>query len=178
MTTEEIIRPIGSYNAPEEFTEIFIAAQIIEIETLPNLLSNTIEGLTDNQLNTPYRDGGWTLKQVVHHIADSHLQAFTRFKLALTEENPTIKPYDQDAWVTTADVLEAPVQDSVIIVKHLHSRWVTLLKSMKLEDFSRTFYHPEQKKNISLAHIIGLYAWHGKHHSLQIFNFCKSQEWK
>ena len=173
-TEIEIAKADGPYVPPSEFSSAYLNEQIARIEKFPVDLERVVAGLFPAQLELPYRAGGWQLKQVIHHIADSHMQAFSRFKLTLTEETPTIKPYDQNLWAASADSENADTQFSVDIVKPLHKRWSILLRSMQPEDFNRVYYHPEYKKEFSLAHVTGMYAWHGNHHLMQIEMFLEN----
>ena len=142
-------------------------AKIAAIAALPDILAQSVKGLNDTQLDTPYRDGGWTVRQVVHHLADSHMNSFIRTKLALTEEVPTIKPYDQNAWVTLADVTGVDVGLSLALLEGLHARYASLFSSLRQEDFSRTFMHPENGPT-TIERNLQIYAWHGKHHAAHI----------
>jgi uncharacterized damage-inducible protein DinB len=126
-----------------------------------------VAGLSDEQLDTPYRDGGWTVRQLVHHVPDSHLNAYTRFRLALTEPEPTIKPYDQAAWAELGDSRTAPIAMSLLLLEALHQRWVALLESLAAGDFERRFRHPEIGL-VTLGEVLGMYAWHGPHHVAHI----------
>jgi uncharacterized damage-inducible protein DinB len=136
---------------------------IESIRTTPAKLRAAVSGITERQLDTPYREGGWTIRQVVHHIPESHSNAFIRFKLALTEDAPTIKPYDEDAWAKLPDVSRAPIESSLALVEALHVRWVTLLDVMQDADFRRPLMHPERGQ-ITLDTLLQIYAWHGPHH--------------
>ena len=169
--------PIGNFKYEGDLTFEEIKSKISELQILPSLLIEEVKNLNNEQLDTSYREGGWTLRQVVHHIADSHSNAFIRFKLSLTEDNPTIKPYSQSSWAETADSKNAPVQLSLYILEGLHGRFVLLLNSMSFEDFDKTFFHPEQKNNIPLKRMLSLYAWHGKHHLNQIISLKKRMGW-
>jgi len=128
-------------------------------------------------MDTPYREGGWTLRQVVHHCADSHMNAFCRFKLAMTEEKPVIKPYEEARWAALADSKNLPVDASLAILKGLHERWTVLMKSLREAERHRTFIHPEHGREISLQETIGLYAWHGEHHLAHITSLKKARNW-
>ena len=145
-----------------------IAACIAVIEAFPQKLRAEVQGLSDAQLDTRYRPEGWTVRQVVHHLADSHGHAPGRFRLALTEDTPTIKPYKEALWAELIDARTAPVEPSLAIVAGLHERWVPLLKSMSMTDFQRGFVHPEQGRTITLAETLEIYTWHGGHHLAQI----------
>jgi uncharacterized damage-inducible protein DinB len=142
-------------------------ALIERIEVLPGRLRTALEGLGDEQLDTPYREGGWSPRQIAHHLADSHLNAFVRMKLALTEDNPTIKPYDQDAWAELPDVEGVPVDASLSILEGLHARWSRLLRRIPEEGFVRPVVHPEMG-DIDVGFLLQLYGWHGHHHATQI----------
>ncbi|MBC8034720.1 MAG: putative metal-dependent hydrolase [Chitinophagaceae bacterium] len=139
-----------------------------DIRNLPQLLEYAVQDLDAAELNTPYRPGGWTLQQVVHHVADSHMNAYTRFKLALTEDNPTIKPYDEAAWAMLKDTELVPVNISLTLLHALHARWYVLLQNISEEEWQRTVYHPAQQKNSTLWQLLASYAWHGKHHTAHI----------
>lgn len=156
--------PVGKFIFQSSYTEADLQSWIDTIEEFPALLEAEVQDLTEEQLNTPYRDGGWTVRQVIHHLADSHMNSFCRFKLALTEENPTVKPYHEELWAELPDGKSAPIADSMAIIHAVHRRWVLLMRSMKIEDFQKTFYHPERKQSIALDFNVGLYAWHSRHH--------------
>ncbi len=147
-----------------------------EIEQAPAKLRAAVHGLSAEQLDTPYRPGGWTVRQVVHHLPDSHLNAYTRFKLALTEQEPVIKPYEQDRWAELSDARTAPVELSLALLESLHRRWVLLLRSLTASDFVRTFKHPEMGV-VSLDKNLALYAWHGKHHVAHITALRERMGW-
>ncbi|MBC7423468.1 MAG: putative metal-dependent hydrolase, partial [Ferruginibacter sp.] len=136
-----------------------------------------ILNLDESQLNTPYRPDGWNVKQLVHHVADSHMNAYIRFKLALTENNPTIKPYDEAAWANLIDTQQVPINVSLTLLHALHVRWVALIRGMSTEDWNRTVYHPEQKKEITLWDLLGMYSWHGRHHTAHITNLRQRNNW-
>jgi len=156
--------PIGPFLVPDEITSELIQTWIGEIEAFPKLLRAATRKLSEKQLDTPYRDGGWTVRQVVHHCADSHMNSFIRFKLAITEDNPTIKGYKEAAWAEMPDYLQLPIEPSLKLLEGLHERWVILMKSLSKDDLKKTFFHPEKQKSIPLDQTIALYAWHGKHH--------------
>ena len=168
--------PIGrfSYN-PSEADELR-QSWIGDLARLPNDLDGVIEGLSAERLDTPYRPGGWTVRQLVHHIADSHINAYVRFRLALTEDNPTVKGYDENAWAELPDSLSAPITPSLEILRGLHSRWVTLLRSLEKEQFSRTLVHSEAGPG-NIDKYIGLYAWHGRHHVAHIRALRDRENW-
>lgn len=173
---EELRYPIGRYEESPEVSPRDVAKWIDEIEALPTDLQTAVFDLTDDQLDTPYRDGGWTVRQLIHHIADSHLNAYTRFKLGLTEDTPTIKPYDQDDWAMLPDS-KMTIGVSLKMLESIHKRWVAVLKSMDGDQLNREIYHPEHQTNIVLKSMIGNYAWHGKHHLAHITNLKKQKNW-
>lgn len=162
--TEPLKYPVGTFRVQGEFSESHIKTYIQDIKEFPGLLKDEVSKLDEKDLDTPYRPGGWTLRQVIHHCADSHMNSFIRFKLALTEENPTVKAYHEDIWAKGLDYLKMPVSFSISILEGLHARWVKLLEAMQASDFKRTFYHPEMKKEVTLDRNLALYSWHCKHH--------------
>lgn len=155
--------PVGRFKLPVALTPEAISDAISTIKAFPTSLFATVSPLSLSQLDTPYRPGGWTVRQLVHHCADSHMNAFIRFKLALTEDNPTIKPYDEVAWATLSDA-ELPIESALSILKAIHFKWGILLESMSMEDFRRTYFHPEKQRNQALDEITLMYAWHALHH--------------
>jgi uncharacterized damage-inducible protein DinB len=159
--------PIGRFEPPAEYTPGLRAQFIAQIAEAPSRLREAVRGLDAQRMRTPYRDGGWTVAQTVHHVADSHLNAYARFKLALTEEAPTIKPYSQEGWARQPDAMDADVEVSLVLLEALHRRWVTLLRSLTPEQFQRVFVHPEMGR-VTLDRTLGLYAWHGRHHTAHI----------
>ena len=169
--------PIGTYE-PQPFSESLKQQWIADIRFLPNNIENAVLNLDANQLETPYRENGWTVLQVVHHVADSHINAYCRFKLALTEGNATIKPYDQDKWSELHDVKTVPVNISVTLLFSLHARWVELLNHFEQSDWDKTVFHPEHKKTITLWDLLGSYAWHSRHHVAQIVSLRERMKWK
>ncbi len=168
--------PVGRFQPPTAITATDRAAWIAEIEALPEHLRKAVSGLKDSQLDAPYRPGGWTVRQVVHHVADSHMNSLVRFRLALTEDAPTIKPYSEAAWAELADSKVAPVEVSLQLLQALHARWVMLLRSLETVGLSRTFKHPERGEN-NLDWAISLYAWHGRHHVAHITSLRDRQGW-
>jgi uncharacterized damage-inducible protein DinB len=159
--------PIGKFSYDGSLTEDQKQKFLDDIAHTPANLRAAVKGLSQQQLDTPYRPGGWTVRQVVHHVPDSHLNAYVRFKLALTEEEPTIKPYAEDRWAQLADTQATPVEVSLAMLDSLHDRWVRLLRSLKPQDWKRTFRHPELGV-MNLERILALYAWHGRHHVAHI----------
>jgi hypothetical protein len=168
--------PVGKFDASRNITEADIPGFINDLAALPAQMRQAVSGLTEEQLDTPYRPGGWTVRQVVHHVADSHMNSYIRFKLALTEDVPTIKPYEEDRWAELADGKTEPVEISLVLLEALHHRWVVLLKSLTPVQWLRAFNHPESGK-ITLTKAAGLYSWHGKHHLAHITNLREYQKW-
>jgi uncharacterized damage-inducible protein DinB len=167
--------PIGPDVVPAATTASERAARVAAIASLPGELRAAVAGLGDAQLDTPYRPGGWTVRQVVHHVADSHANAYIRFKLALTEDDPTIKPYDENRWAALADTA-LPIEVSLRLVDSLHERWATVLRSVAAADFARTYQHPErgpQTLDVALAS----YVWHGRHHTAHITALRAREGW-
>ncbi|HET6566733.1 MAG TPA: putative metal-dependent hydrolase, partial [Rhodothermales bacterium] len=148
-----------------------------DVAGAPRSLRKAVQGLSEEQLRTPYRPGGWTVRQVVHHLPDSHLNAYARYKLALTEDTPTIKPYDEAAWAELADTDVVPMETSLVLLETLHERWVALLKRMQVEDFQRQYRHPEHGSLFTLERVLGLYAWHGRHHVAHITGLRERNGW-
>jgi DinB superfamily len=171
----ELQYPIGKFERQTEYPLSEIAEFIEILEQLPSQMRTAVEGLSDSQLETPYRPDGWTLRQVVHHVPDSHMNSFVRFKLALTEENPTIKPYNEAAWALLSDS-SLPVQISLDLLEALHARWVILLRSIKPEDWKHTFNHPENGP-MTLEYALALYAWHSRHHLAHITGTRERMGW-
>ncbi len=151
-------------------------AHMQTLRLLPERLRAAVSGLTDHQLDTPYREGGWTVRQVVHHVADSHANSYIRFKLALTEDWPTIKTYDEAAWADLADSRRLPVEVSLNLIEALHGRWVRLLESLSEDDFRKGFEHPEMGRQ-NLASVLALYDWHSRHHTAHIVSLRARQGW-
>lgn len=170
--------PIGKFSVQGEITPSRREGWIVEIAETPAQLRSAIHGLTDQQFDTAYRPEGWTVRQVVHHLPDSHLNAYIRFKLALTEENPTIKPYEEARWAELPDTSGTQVGVSLMLLEALHRRWVILLRSMAEEQWVRTFFHPEQQKSLRLDRILAMYAWHGKHHVAHINGLRERMGWR
>jgi hypothetical protein len=168
--------PIGKYQS-QPFSGQQKQEWLNDIKFLPLALENAILNLDASQLETPYRDGGWTIKQVVHHVADSHINAYCRFKLGLTEDNPTIKPYEESLWANLKDTQNLPVNISITLLHALHVRLYELLINITDEEFNRTVFHPEHKKEISLWYLLGMYAWHSKHHTAHITSLRERMKW-
>lgn len=169
--------PIGKYE-PQPFSIEKKIEWLADIKFLPMALEHAILNLDEAQLQTPYREGGWTVHQLVHHIADSHLNAYIRFKLALTEDNPAIKPYDEKLWAEMYDVQKLPVNISVTLLYALHTRWHEALKYVNDDEWNNcTLFHPEHKKTLRLWFFLGLYAWHGRHHVAHITSLREQRGW-
>ncbi|MBP7821908.1 MAG: putative metal-dependent hydrolase [Saprospiraceae bacterium] len=164
MNLEALRYPIGRFNATENFNDYGVEHFINQISLLPNKLATLVSDMSQEQLDTPYRESGWTVRQVIHHIADSHMNSYIRFRLALTEDNPTIKPYAEEKWALLEDSCKAPIGWSLQLIDALHRRWVFMLRSMSERDFQKTFFHPESLKKLSLREVVAVYAWHGEHH--------------
>jgi len=166
--------PIGKFGGvySEKQKPQYLAA----IEETPVRLRAAVNGLSPAQLDTSYRPGGWTVRQVVHHLPDSHMNSYVRFKLALTEDEPTIKPYSEDRWAELADTKDTPIETSVTLLESLHARWVALLRSLTPEQWKRSFRHPELSL-MSLEKTLALYAWHGRHHVMQITSLRQRNGW-
>lgn len=167
--------PIGTFTWNGEASAEQVSRWIDEIEAIPTQLRLAVKGLSPEQLETPYRPDGWTVRQLVHHVADSHMNSYIRFKLALTEDEPTIKPYEEARWAELADSRE-PVEVSLALLDALHQRWIVLLRSMNPEDFKRAFYHPVNGI-VSLTHATGLYSWHGRHHIAHVTSLRERMGW-
>ena len=168
--------PIGPPVVPESMTSEDRAGFLAAIAATPARLRAAVAGLDDRRLDTPYRPGGWTVRQVAHHVADSHLHAYTRSKLALTEDNPTIKPYDEARWAELSDS-RRPIGGSLGLLDHLHERWVALLSSLAAESFRRTYFHPESKRQVTLDGVVATNAWHGAHHVAHVTELRRREGW-
>jgi len=168
--------PIGKFQWGGGITDQERDALIAQVGEIPAQLRQAVAGLTEQQIDTPYRPEGWTVRQVVHHLPDSHMNTYTRFRLALTEEVPTIKPYDQERWAALEDARTAPVELSLTLLDSLHARWVLLLKSLRPQDFARTFRHPELGV-VTLDKYLALVAWHGRHHVAHITSLRDRMGW-
>ncbi len=174
---ENLKYPIGKFIYPAEITEEYLRKHIQRIESLPGELRQLVSGLTEDQMNKVYREGGWTVRQVLNHIADSHVNAYIRFKCALTENIPVIKPYLEAEWAELPDGKYCDPEISLNLIDALHYRWVMLLRSMNKEDFKKGFFHPEHGKILSLAITTGSYSWHGDHHFAHINGLKKRSGW-
>ena len=172
---EQLKYPIGKFKYTTGPDELTISLE--RISSLPGRLRSAVSGLTIDQLDTPYRAGGWTLRQVIHHIADSHINAYTRFKLAVTEENPEIRPYDEARWAECEEAKHGEVELSLNLLDALHKRLVIFLKSLNSGDLNRTYYHPASKKKSKIIEVLSMYAWHGDHHLAHILSAKDRNKW-
>lgn len=177
MISTDLRYPIGQYE-PKPFSIQQKVEWMADIKFLPLQLENAILNLDEKQLLTPYRDGGWTIQQLVHHVADSHMNAYIRFKLGLTEDNPTIKPYNEKLWAELNDTHKTPINVSLTLLHALHQRWDEVLKQISDDEWNNhTVYHPESKRTMRLWFLLGMYAWHGKHHVAHITSLRDRMEW-
>jgi hypothetical protein len=176
MTDVDPRYPIGRFAAPERVDALLRASFVEQIAAAPAALRSAVHGLTATQLDTPYRDGGWTVRQVVHHLPDSHLNAYVRFKLALTEDSPTIKTYEEALWAELPEAKRGDVAISLALLEALHARWVAALRTAPAEAFARTLKHPEHGL-MPIDRLIALYAWHGRHHVAHITTLRKHRGW-
>ena len=167
--------PIGSFQYDGEMDMEVVNKWVKEIEELPRMLQDAVKDLDDEQLDTPYRLDGWTIRQVIHHLADSHMNAYIRLKLALTEESPVVKTYDETKWAELADY-QFPVEGSLLLLKGLHKRWAMLLRTLSQSEMEKTFTHPELGE-VLIYKNIGMYAWHGKHHLAHITSLLEQKGW-
>lgn len=169
--------PIGRFEVPEDICDIKLNEYIKVIKNFPDKLKILIENFNDEQLDTQYREGGWTVRQLINYIADSHINSLMRLKLALTEENPSIKPHDEAKWAELQDSVNMPIKPAMRMIKGTHQRWAHLLKSMTNKQFERTFHHPEQNKNYDLRTYLAHYVWHCNHHFAHIENLKTEKNW-
>jgi hypothetical protein len=177
LELETLRYPVGKFSFPAELNSNERNEMLEIIATLPTKMRDALQGLSDKQLDTPYREGGWTIRQVVHHVFDSHVNAYIRMKLTVTEDVPVIKPYDQDKWSQLADARMAPVEISLSLIEGIHTRWMIFLHSLKEDDYKLCFFHPEHKRKISLDQTLALYAWHCRHHLAHITELRKRMMW-
>lgn len=177
MTLEQLKYPIGKFEKPTAITSDILNKWISDISTFPKRLSSEVKPLTDEQLDTTYRPDGWTIRQVVHHCADSHMNSIIRLKLALTEDLPTIKPYFEDRWAELSDSKNLPIDSSLKMIDGIHERWTFLLNNLTDEQLGRIFIHPEQGKTFRIDENIGAYAWHCNHHLAHITETKKRNNW-
>jgi hypothetical protein len=173
---DELSFPVGRFQRPTSLTQDERRRAIDDIAAAPKNLRAATRGLDDSQLDTPYRPGGWTVRQVVHHVPDSHMNAYIRFKLTLTEDTPTIKPYDQAAWAHLEDARSTPIETSLSLLETVHDRWVRILAAMSPSDFERQLNHPENGM-MNLDQLLAMYQWHGKHHVAHINGLRQRNGW-
>ena len=178
MTLEQLKFPIGKFEKPTTITKDDLLNWISEISTFPSRLKNEVNHLTNQQLNTQYRPEGWTIRQVVHHCADSHMNSLMRLKLTLTEDQPTVKPYYEESWAELADSKNMPIEPSLKMIEGIHERWTVLLNNLSESDYSKIFIHPEHGKAFRIDENIGMYAWHCNHHLAHITETKKRNNWK
>ena len=176
MDTPDLRYPVGEFRFPESVSAQELAVFLEQIAETPARMRTAIAGLSDSQLDTPYRSGGWTVRQLAHHVPDSHINSYMRFRLALTEEEPVIKPYEEKRWAELPDARSMPVEPSLMLLESLHARWVPLLRSLSDADWKRTFRHPELGL-VSLEKNAALYAWHGRHHVAHITALRERMGW-
>lgn len=169
--------PIGKYEPVTQATAAYVADCIETIAGLPEAMRNAVAGLDEEQLETPYRPDGWTVRQLVHHVGDSHLNSVIRFKWTLTEDTPTIKAYNEKDWAETDEVASTPLEVNLAFLEALHHKWVLLLKAMQPADWEKLLVHPESGKHLSLGYMLGLYAWHSKHHVAHITALREREGW-
>lgn len=175
---QQLRYPLGSYQAPAIISRIQLTAWLKELKEFPARLEGLVSNLSKEQLDTQYRPGGWSVRQLIHHLADSHTNAYVRFKWALTEQTPTIKPYYEDRWAELFDSRRAPINLSITYLHALHAKWTYLLDGLTQEQLSREYFHPEAQKNFRLDTIIGLYDWHCRHHYAHIEGLLQRKGWK
>lgn len=175
MTTQDLRYPIGEFRPPASITLAMRVDAIETIAALPEKMRSAVRGLSEPQLDTPYRPSGWTVRQVVHHVPDSHLNAYVRLKLAITENNPTVKPYDQDSWSQLPDQ-RMPIDVSLSLLDALHARWTTVLRALTPDQFARPMFHPEIGP-ITVDYLVQLYSWHSRHHVAHITRLREREGW-
>lgn len=177
LEIEQLKYPIGNFKAPDTYSMDNHKTRIESIRNLPHALEAALKPLSKEQVDTPYRPEGWTVRQLIHHIADSHINAFTRFKLGLTEDNPTIRPYDQGAWCSMKDANDLDPSVSMKIIEGLHERWSYVLDNMTASDFERNIFHPEMNKSLHLGTMLALYSWHSNHHLAHVNKLKERMAW-
>ena len=174
---EKLRYPIGKFSFINSYTPADVKKWIRDIEKCPAVLKKALKGLNEKKLNTPYRDGGWTVKQVVHHLADSHMNAYIRIKLALTANTPTINPYNESMWAEYDDAKKLSPSVSLSLIEALHHRWSIANKKIKPEELSKAVFHPEKKREVSIVEFLALYSWHCRHHCAHITSLRKRNKW-
>ena len=178
MELEFLRYPIGRFKTGVNYTPKQTDDHIQVIRTFPDQLAHLLNNWEEWQLDTPYRPGGWTVRQLVHHLADSHMNAYVRCRLALTEDRPSIKPYEEQLWAELPDARSAPVDLSIQLLKYIHIRWILLLSSLSASDLARTYYHPASQLEFSLKEVIANYAWHSEHHYQHAFQLAERNKWR
>lgn len=178
MELEALQYPIGRFEPSDSYPPEDVRTNIQIISALPSKFINLLGGWTEEQYDTRYRPDSWTVRQLIHHVADSHINAYVRFRLALTEDNPTIKPYKEDRWAELPDAKTAQVDLSLQLMKNVHLRWVLLMNSMDAADLARTYTHPDTGRSIRLDEVIALYAWHSEHHYQHAFTLAEREGWR
>ncbi len=178
INLDELRYPIGHFKCPERITPSHVSDWIQALEEFPQKLEDLVKDLSEERLDTPYRPGGWTVRQVVHHLADSHHHSYTRFKWALTEKSPVIKAYEERDWADLFDARTAPLYLSLAYLKALHAKMVFLLKGIQTEDFHKVYIHPDGNVEVSVAENLGKYVWHGRHHYAHIEELIKRKGWE
>jgi hypothetical protein len=176
MSTPDLRYPVGEFRFPERVSAQELATFIDQIAETPMRMRAAVAGLSESQLDTPYRPGGWTVRQLAHHVPDSHINSYTRFRLALTEDDPVIKPYEEARWAELPDARSMPVEPSLVLLESLHARWVPLLRSISDADWKRSFRHPALGP-VRLEQNAALYAWHGRHHVAHITRLRERMGW-
>ncbi|MBS1644816.1 MAG: putative metal-dependent hydrolase [Bacteroidetes bacterium] len=174
---EQYSYPIGRFQASDQFQPEQVNNWLDSLEALPKWLEIIIENLDAAQLASPYREGGWSMEQVIHHLADTHMNAFIRCKLTITENLPTVKPYDEKLWAETPEISTVPVNVSITLLHALHRRWIALLQTFDEADWKRQYFHPESQQQVSLWQVIELYAWHSRHHMEQLRGLKERMGW-
>ena len=169
--------PVGRFSYSGSLSAEDRARSIAALRELPSRLRAAVEGLSENQLDTPYRPGGWTVRQVVHHVADSHMNSFVRFRLALTEDNPTVKPYDEKLWAELEDSRAEEAEVSLVLIDALHRRWVRMLESLTDAEWSRTYLHPDDGL-VTVEKALAIYDWHGRHHTAHVVSLRERMGWR
>lgn len=177
MTIEQLKYPIGKFEKTTTITNDTLSKWISDIASFPQRIKNEVRGLTDEQLDTPYRPDGWTIRQVVHHCADSHMNSLIRLKLALTEDQPTVKPYYEERWAELADSKNMSIEPSLKIIEGIHQKWALLLTNLTENEFGKMFIHPEHGNTVRIDENVGLYAWHCNHHLAHITEAKKRNNW-
>lgn len=176
MDSNDLQFPIGRFKPVGPITDDVRTEWIAQLAEMPGQLRHAVDGLNEAQLRTPYREGGWMVRQVVHHLADSQMNGYIRMKLALTEDRPNITPFDQDGWASMVDAIEAPIDISLTLIDALYQRWLLMLRSLSDSDWQRVFHHPESG-DINVGTALGIYVWHGQHHIAHITHLRQRRGW-